>query len=317
VTYLGLGLAFAAIGFLVANTTLSLAVVLLWRIARPVGCRARTLLALRLLPGVGALVVASAIVLPAFLFFEPRAGTERVTPGLLLLVLSAAALGAAGLGRGLRAVLATRSFLRSLGARSVRLAHLPIAVPVYRVSTALPLVAVIGVVRARLFVSERVLEALSAEELRAVLDHEAAHLAARDNLKRMLMRLTPDLLAFVRAGREIEDGWCAAAEEQADRHAAGPGGLRALDLAASLVKAARMMGTGTRPALPASNFCDGTRIARRVSRLVEGPPAPDRPVRAWIAAGTLVLLAGLVVARAELVLWTTYGLVETAVRSLQ
>jgi Zn-dependent protease with chaperone function len=294
-------------------------VLILWRIARPADGRAWTLLALRMLPGAGALALALAVVLPAFLLFEPRVSAERLTPALALLLLAAGALVAAGLVRGLRAGLATRSFLRALGVRSVRLAHLPIPVPVYRVSTALPLVALVGVVRPRLYVSERVLGALSARELRAVLEHEAAHLAARDNLKRMLMRLTPDLVAFAPAARQIEDGWCAAAEEQADRHAAGPGGSRALDLAASLVKAARMMGARPAHALPASNFCDGSRIALRVARLVEDPPA-DRPERAGASKllfATVSLAGGLVVAHAAPVLWTTYEIVEAAVRLLQ
>jgi hypothetical protein len=318
-TYLGLGLAFGAIGFLVANATLSLAVRVLWRYARAWDARASALLALRMLPGTGALAVACGVVVPAFLAFEPPVSGERVSPGLVALLLSSGALVAAGLVRGLRASSATRRLLRSLDARAVRLGGLPIPVPVYRVATGLPLVALVGVFRARLYLSESVLAALSADELRAVLDHEAAHLAARDNLKRILMRLTPDLLSFVAAAREIEESWCAAAEERADRRAAGPGGLRALDLATSLIKAARMIGAGAGPALPASNFCDGARIARRVARLVEDPPAAAGPARGSMLALGLGAcgLGGLVLARAEPLLRTTYGLVEAAVGLLQ
>jgi hypothetical protein len=317
-TYLALGLAFAAVGFLVANTAISLAVLLLWPALRRVLGRARALFWLRMLPGVGSMAAVFGLVLPAFVAFEPRVSSERVGPALVALAALAGALVAAGLGRAVRSCLATRGLVRTLGSGASRVAGLPIAVSVHRVSTALPLVALVGVVRPRLFVSGRVLDALSAEELRTVLDHERAHLASRDNLKRTLMRLTPDLVSLSAAGREIEARWIAAAEEQADEHAAGPGGVRRLELAASLLKAARMMAAGTGRVLPASNFCEEATVARRVSLLLQSRQGPIEPRRGpALAVPAALALVGLAVALSEPALRTVYGLIETVVQLLQ
>jgi Zn-dependent protease with chaperone function len=63
----------------------------------------------------------------------------------------------------------------------------------YRIRDPFPVVSVVGILRSRLFVAEQVVERLSKSELEAVLAHEAGHLAAHDNLKRLALRLAPTL----------------------------------------------------------------------------------------------------------------------------
>ena len=65
--------------------------------------------------------------------------------------------------------------------------------PAFRIRHSFPVVSVVGILRPRLFIAEQVLEHLSSAELRAVLAHEAAHVSAADNLKRLVVRLCPAL----------------------------------------------------------------------------------------------------------------------------
>jgi beta-lactamase regulating signal transducer with metallopeptidase domain len=185
----------------------------------------------------------------------------------------------------------------------------------YRVPSEMPLAAIVGVVRPRLFVSDQFLDALTADERQAVLEHEMGHLRSLDNLKRTAMSLAPDWLAFFSAGREIEAAWAISAEEEADDHAVGPDRARSLDLGSALLKASRLM--PMRPA-SASAFYDGAPIARRVARLLSDPPSPPGPGRAgaplvaWILA-SMVAVAPL----APPVFRVAYAMTESAVRLLQ
>jgi beta-lactamase regulating signal transducer with metallopeptidase domain len=173
----------------------------------------------------------------------------------------------------------------------------------------------VGVVRPRLFVSDRFLTALSADEQRAVLAHEAGHMLSLDNLKRTVLRLAPDWLSFSTVGREIEAAWAIATEEEADDHAVGPDGARSLDLAGALLKAARLTPVHC---APVSNFYDGATVARRVARLLEDRPKGRRP--AGRLASRFAGLVALALAAALLsgpALRAAYAMTEAAVQLLQ
>ena len=294
--YLELGLAFSAFGFVVANAALSLLTVCFWRAAKPARLRAGSLFWLRMFPAIGSTVLVLALVLPAFLAFEPRETVERVGPALVVLVLIAGALVAAGLRRTLMSWRETRRLERLWKDVAVGGASVGIPVRAFHVSSDQPLAALVGVVRPRLFVSDPFLDALTAGERQAVIEHEAGHLRSLDNLKRSAMKLTPDWLSFSSTGREIAAAWTLAAEEAADDHAAGPDRSRSLDLASALLKASRLTPTCFSTA---SSFCDESTIARRVARLLEDPPARRDPARslgprvAWTLAflGVAALLA--------------------------
>ena len=62
-----------------------------------------------------------------------------------------------------------------------------------------PVLAVAGVVHPRLVISRRVMHGLTAEQRDAALRHERAHRTSRDNIKRFLILLSPDVLPFLRA----------------------------------------------------------------------------------------------------------------------
>lgn len=297
--YLEMGLAFSAFGFVVANTVISLLIALLWRTIRLARWSSRAFFLLRMIPAVGSASLVLGLLLPAFWSFEPYETTERVGPVLAVFVIIAGALVAAGLLRTFLSWRDTRRLERRWKGAVVGDSNLGIPVRTYQVSSVLPLAALAGVVRPRLFVSDRFLDALTVGERQAVIKHEAGHLRSLDNLKRVAMKLAPDWLSFSSAGREIETAWAVAAEHEADDHAAGDDRSRRLDLAGALLKASRL--TPMR-FVSISNFCDESTIVRRVARLLEDPPARREPARAlaprvawtlaFLGAGALLAAPG-------------------------
>jgi hypothetical protein len=313
--FLAMGIVFTAIGFVAANAVISLLIVLLWRVSKSAPRRSNWLFAIRVSPAVGSIGFALGLVLPAFWLFEPTATTESPSLALLGFVFAAAALVAAGLHRTIVSWLDTRRIERLWRAAAVGRADVSLPVRAYRVPSESPVAALVGVFRPRLFVSDRFLAALSADERSAVLDHEAGHMLSLDNLKRTVMRLAPDCLTLSTVGREIEAAWAIATEEEADDHAVGTNRARSLDLAGALLKAARL--TPVRCA-PASNFYDGATVARRVARLLEDRPRVLRP--AGRLAPRLAGLMALVLAAVSLTgpaLRAVYAMTEAAIQLLQ
>jgi len=313
--YLEMGIAFAAIGFVLANAAFSMLAVALWRAAQQSKPRAGTIFLIRMLPAIGSAIVVLGLVLPSYWSFEPRSTGERAGPALLLFVLLASALVGAGLYRVIASWMHTRRLARLWKTAAVPGATFHAGVPGYLVPSPMPFAALVGVVRPRLFVSDQFLDALTEGERQAVLDHEAGHHRSLDNLKRVAMKLAPDWLAFFKAGKAIEAAWGIAAEEEADDHAAGSGERHSLDLAGALLKAMR---TAPLSCPHVSNFCEGSTIAHRVQRLLSDAPRRRRPARAlrarlvWAAAfvGTAALIAAPAVR-------ASYEATEAAIRLLQ
>jgi circadian clock protein KaiB len=60
-----------------------------------------------------------------------------------------------------------------------------ISMPVFAIDSEVPIMALVGVVRPRLLITQPVLDALTEEELSAAVAHELGHRRALDNLKRL------------------------------------------------------------------------------------------------------------------------------------
>jgi hypothetical protein len=222
-----------------ASLLLTILVAFMWRAA--VGWPRLTssnLLALRLLPAGGAILVAVAVVLPAFLIYEPAREMEDVGAGLLMLVLFALIEVGDGVRRGWRAYVATRSLLRCYGPPARLFASSGQRVAIVNVSE--PIAAVVGGWRPRLVASKRVLTVCSQDEFRQVIAHEAAHISSGDNLKLLLLIMCPDALAWLPTGGTLVARWRAAVELEADERAAGSDRHKRLALAAALIKVARL-----------------------------------------------------------------------------
>lgn len=330
---LGLSLALAAL--FAFHAAASAAAAGLWCLVRrrtggwTAAGRAQLIFALRALPALLSLAVVSALVLPAYLAYEPRHSHERIGIELGSLVALSAFGLALALRRGLGSWLATRRLVRGWLRYAEPVRFEGACIPAYRIEHPFPVVALVGALNPRLFVAARVLDALTPTELRAAVAHECGHLSARDNLKRALVRACRDALPLVPAGRALDRAWAEEAERAADEYAARSGGRAALDLASALVKIARLAPAGARPAAYASSFIideDDTGVAPRVRRLarlassgVAQPPC-DRGRRLtrllWLGASACFAALALASSQDQ-VLLAAHRLIEQSVRLLR
>jgi hypothetical protein len=255
------------------------------------------LLALKLLPGAASLFFVLCLLLPAQWRFEPRDAEESAGYCMGALAVMGAATLVLSARRALRDTRVTRGVQRGWLDRAGEPLPVPAGgLPVYCLPDADPVVSLAGIRRPRLFVGRRVLDALSAEELDVSLAHELAHHATRDNLKRLLVAFSPDLLTLWRPGRTLERRWRAAVEFAADARAAGGDERRAVTLASALLKVARLAVTPPTPAGAGIGFYDGTLLWARVERLLtpaqdDLPGVPAAPVWSLCAVSLAVLAA--------------------------
>ena len=256
--------------------------------------RARRLAALRLLPAALGLAAAAVVVL-SFVFFEPYQPEERIGTSFSILAVLSFALLAGAAWRWLGIILATRRLIRQWSATAAPLVVDGVNVPAFAVTTDFPIVAVAGIARPRLFVARSVLASCTPEELRAILAHEQGHIDRRDNLRRMLLTLTPDVLGWAPAGGRILAAWREASEEAADDDASRVGADERVRLAGALIKIAKLAKPSHVPAvIPASTFYCGERLDRRVRRLldpaVRGESRRQAPWRSRLSVAAALLL---------------------------
>jgi Zn-dependent protease with chaperone function len=277
--------------FATINIVSTLAV---WLIAStPAMARLRTagaFLTLRFLPVVLSTLFVVTVFLPAHWRFEPFEAEESF--GALLSGLAIAA-GAMLVRSGWRAVAVV---WRERHVFSFALQHAQtIAADAIAVS-ALRGVSLAGILRPRILVGTDALRVLTPAELDVAISHEIAHRQSRDNLKRFLMFCSPDLVAWLPAGRALEARWQAEAECQADAHAVAGDEERAIVLASALVKVARLTHRGgmNLPSPAWSGFHVPTLLETRIRRLVAGPsslPAHGRFTRALVAVSIVAVSA--------------------------
>ena len=242
------------------------------------GAAAGFLLALRLFPAGFALLLVAGLCTPSYLWLEPRTVAEPMGPACLAAALFGLAVCALALARATGALVRTLRHIRQCRklSREMRLPGEP--EPLWLVDAAAPAVMLAGIYRPRLVISASVAAALPAEQLSAVVRHERAHRRSRDNLKRLLVLMAPDLLPFVHGFRNLDRAWARMAEWAADDWAAAGDPRRSLALAAALVRVARLGAHPPTPALVTSLGADGTDLPVRVDRLL-------RPVRPVLRSG--------------------------------
>jgi Zn-dependent protease with chaperone function len=235
--------------------------------------RARMLFALRVVPALLSILVVMFLLVPSYLAYEPRHTNEIVSFKLGFLAFLSAVWLSLAIVRSFAAWRATARLTANWLRHSERITLAGIEIETFRIDHAFPVIAIVGVLHPRLFVASHVLELLTPEEIGASVAHENSHLAARDNLKRGLMRACRDALLIIPSGRSLDRAWSEAAEEAADETAARRAQAVALDLASALVKIARNIPSGARPAMPAGVFLVGDEeaggIKIRVRRLMD------------------------------------------------
>ncbi len=274
-----LGITLVLAMLLTVNAVATAAAAALWHLLRRpmMSCSARTraeiLFVMRIGPPAIAIIWIAAFMIPSYLVYEPYQTDEFVSKKLgTLAAISAVGVGCA-IWRGVRSWWATRSLLKSWLENSTRIEIKNLTVPAHRMIHSFPIIAVVGTFRPRLFIAEQVLASLSEEELAAAIAHEYGHMAARDNLKRSLLRASRAGLLIIPCGRSLDAAWGEAAEAAADEHAAQKSSDVALNLASALVRIAKLIPVPERHAIASSSFLFGGEETRgvkaRVRRLVE------------------------------------------------
>jgi Zn-dependent protease with chaperone function len=270
-------------------------------------------LALRLAPAVLSIAFVATVFLPSYWRFEPREGVEGFDVTLTALAVLAMAVMGSGIARG---VVAWRSAARRTE-RWMRLSRplslAGVSMPAFAIEADAPVMALVGVLRPRLLITRPVLAALTDEELRASVAHELGHWRACDNLKRLAMRIAPDLWFAAGPAHSIERRWAAASEHAADR-GAGESERERCALASALVKVARLTPPATPIDEPISALVDGGDITARVQRLLDDSPwEAGRRLPRWLAPG--IMAPALILAYAPL-LRLVHSVTELLVNSL-
>jgi hypothetical protein len=285
--------------FFLVHTALSF---IIWFIARPVirlaeRIRPRSatsfLFTLRMIPAALSLFVVLGLCVPSYLWLEPESVAERIGFACFASALLGIAIWTIAIARSLYAATKSLRYARQCqqaGRETCITGEMP---PIIVVEKETPLLALAGVIHPRLMISRGVISALSTEQLAAALRHESAHRISRDNLKRLLLLLAPDVLPFSRAFASLDRGWARLSEWAADDHAAGGDSRRALSLAGALVRVARM-GAAPRAAVLFTSLIDDDRdLSIRVDRLLHAEPAQENPLgrvmRAIVGGAALVV----------------------------
>jgi Zn-dependent protease with chaperone function len=257
---------------------------------------ANALFTLRVLPLGIAAAATLGLALPAFLMFEPHSTTEGMGLRLGGLALLGAFVLAAMTVRGGRILWSTLRTQRAWRKQRIYLDGTDL--PVYRVENSPSLLAVTGIFRPRIFAGKEIVESLSAEELRAAVAHEMAHISSFDNLKQFLLKITlpPRWMAFQNADAE----WASASEIAADQAALFQG-ASVLDLSSALIKVGRLKRPPAAPDVLASHLSPpgcGSALETRITRLSELLEREQLPVPA--AKGSRLALPVLLAAAAYL-----------------
>jgi hypothetical protein len=247
---------------------------------------ARLFLTLRLLPFAAALLVVFGLCIPSYLRYEQNTGTEAT--GWFCLLAAALGLGlcVTTLYRSIRAILQLRSMselVKHLPAQLSALASTPLCITDPTTSGA-PLLSLVGILKPRLIVSPRLLQALSPEQFDTALAHEDAHLLSRDNLKRLVLAVTPGALPFAPGPRYLESHWQHYAELSADEAASRGLPHRSIALAEALIHVARLANIEREMPFASSLAAGNLELALRIDRLMSMGTVPAPLInrrRAW------------------------------------
>ena len=286
--YLLLGIALTFAFLLIVNMVAAFVASLTWHLLSghidhlSANARAQIIFGLRVGPVAAAMVFVSAFVIPSYLLLEPANSGEVVSGKLAVIsIVSSIAVILAGF-RVLRTWRVTRGLQATWQKGAVELEVDGINARVFGISHPFPVMAVVGIVRPRMFVARQVLDSLSGEEFAAAVAHECAHLRSHDNLKRTVLQICRDLV-IAPFGKNLDRAWAENVESAADEHAAYTRPSVALDLASALVKLARIAPHSSPQTSFSGSFLFDARcvdVTERVRRLLGFADKSRRPARA-------------------------------------
>jgi len=259
------GIAVSLTFFGVLYCVLSFLVTVGWRLLtllhmKSVGTLANLLFGLRILPMSASLLITLGLVVPSFQLLEPRSIEENVGGLPLVLGFCALLLIACGIVRVLTVKIGT-SRIVARWMQGATPASVGTEVETFRSSYNVPPLTLIGLCNPRVVMSDSAFRLLSSDELNVAIKHEVAHVRSHDNLKKLVLRLSP-----FPGMAKLESAWSQAAELAAD-DAAVSNQDDAVNLAAALVKLSRLVPTETAPAC-SIGLMTGSPIRARVARLL-------------------------------------------------
>jgi Zn-dependent protease with chaperone function len=330
--YGALGICLSLAGWMTFNAAGALLAAFLWRLLAPAtrswtpSSRARLIFGIRLTPGIAAILLVGIFCVPAYLAHEPRNSGEIVSYKMFVLAALPALVAVVAILRGLATWACTRGLLKSWLREAEPIQLRNAGIPTYRFGHPLPVLAIVGAIRPRLFIAGQIFDSLTAPEIEAAVAHENGHLRAHDNWKRGFLNAYRDALQLFPSGRALDQAWLEASEMAADESAARGG--QALDLASALVKIARLVPRAAGPLLPAGVsrvIQERGQIGSRVLRLAEfgaggihGEPGFPPGVKALASTCLLGILAALILSAAQDgFLASVHATLESVVTALQ
>lgn len=312
--------AVALASYAALNLAISVVVAAVWQhlaadwAGRSPAARARQLVWLRACPAAGAALLTLAVITPAFAFFEPERTSEMAGPVAIVLAVAALLQIGASVVMAFATLTRTRAAARGWLQQAVPLdVDPPAGVPTYAIESPAPVVALVGVFTPKLIAARAVIESCTPEELTAIVAHERGHLQAHDNLKRWLLACAPDALRWTPWHHRIAAAWHDAAEDAADDAAAGGDERARVNLAALLVKIARLTPQPSWPAATVSPFVERGGLDRRVRRLLSSGATVSRSSRWSPIAATVLLGATLAGASRPAIFEQLYYFVEAVI----
>jgi Zn-dependent protease with chaperone function len=299
--------------FVLLYAALSVAVARAWKLAIPLCNRlssrasARVLFAVRVLPFVTSAAVTLLFTIPSFLLLEPLHADEEIGVAPVLLGLACILLFGWGLRLGIAAQRQT-SIALSEWLSGAAVLPCKSGVPIFKTGKNSPTLTVAGVYAPRVLVSEATMNVLSEAELETALRHEMAHVRSRDNLKKLIFRLS------VFPGMNgLEGYWSELAEMAADADAVSS--MReALDLAAALIKLSRLSPVQPGAQLATALLHSPDMLSARVQRLFTWRQSTAGGSKPWWYVLPAISAAAIMVASYGTLLTSMHSITEWLVR---
>ena len=286
------------------------------RLAKTMRARmaARFLLFLRLLPILVAGVAVLGVGVPSYMWLEPRATRESVGLACSVAALLGLTIWCASIARALNLALRSSRYMRQCERIGREISVEGASVPTKLLDIDAPVIALAGVYRPKVWVSRSVINVLSVEQLDAALRHENAHRVSRDNLKRFLFRLSPDIFPLTLGLDALEHAWARFSEWAADDEATRGGERLSLLLAAALVRVARL-GAAPIQAVSWTPLIGGD-LSARVDRLLQKKmvmPTPTWRHGALLGIATIVTVFAATVMQWAVILRAAHEILERLV----
>ena len=263
--------------FATVYCTFSLLVLLAWWGAKQssqatAAKNANLLFGLRIFPFAVSAVVTVCFTFPSFWLLE-RPSLDEDAATFILALCSLIILGA-GLFRVLKVRARTRRAVTQwlMGATTVGADD---RMPRLRASEGEPPLILVGSWKPRVMISDLATAVLTDNELRVAVRHELGHAYSWDNLKKVVVSLTP-FPGMSGIGR----AWQETAELAADE-AAVANRQEALDLAGALIKLSRSSQQSPKPLFATGLVSSSSSIDKRVKLLLEWPTAGRHAQRTW------------------------------------